>query len=135
MKPWQKETLHMAVGQAVCLPAMYVVFALLGKFGSHVFLGGLLGSGIALVNFALMVAFVDLAARQAERQNVAVGRKWLQLSYLLRTLGTFAALILCAAGGQTHPLALVLPLTFTRPILAVSQWIRQKGVHTDGTEC
>ena len=121
------ETAVVAAGQAICTAAMIGVFALLGKFDVSVLLGGIVGALIATANFFIMSLFVNLAADKAEAQDVAGGQKLIQLSYMGRMLGMFLALIVLAKSGFFHPLALVLPLAFTRPILTIAEIFNKKG--------
>ena len=128
---WRKnifrETAVVAVGQLICVAAMIGIFAVLGYFDGKVLLGGLAGGLIAFANHLLMVVFVNKAADKAEQQDVAGGQKLLQLSYMGRLAAVFVALILCAKSGWFHPLALVLPLAFTRPVLTVYELMNKKG--------
>lgn len=128
---WRKnifrETAVVAVGQLICVAAMIGIFAVLGYFDGKVLLGGLSGGLIAFANHLLMVVFVNKAADKAEQQDVAGGQKLLQLSYMGRLAAVFVALILCAKSGWFHPLALVLPLAFTRPVLTVYELMNKKG--------
>ena len=57
-----KETLTIAVGEAICVAMMLGVFALLGKFNRSVVLGGILGGLIAVGNFFFMAVGTALAA-------------------------------------------------------------------------
>lgn len=121
------ESLIVAAGQILCVAAMVGMFALVGQFKLTVLWGGLAGGFIATANYFLMSLFINKAADKAEAQDVAGGQKLVQLSYMGRMAGMFIALILCAKSGWCHPLALIVPLVFTRPILAVSESLRKKG--------
>ena len=122
-----RETLPVAIGQAACTAAMIAVFGLLGKFNFSVLLGGIAGAAVSTANFFIMSFVANLAADKAEAQDVAGGQKLIQLSYMGRMIGLFVVLILCAKSGYFHPLALVIPLAFTRPILTVSEILKKKG--------
>lgn len=122
-----RETAPVALGQAVCTAAMVAVFALTGKFQLSVLLGGIAGAVIATANFFIMSFVANLAADKAEAQDVAGGQKLIQLSYMGRMIGLFVVLILCAKSGYFHPLALVIPLAFTRPILTIAELLKKKG--------
>ena len=121
------EFLIVAVGQVLCVAVMIGIFALVGKFDLTVLLGGLAGGFIATANFFLMTLYINKAADRAEAQDVAGGQKLIHLSYMGRMIGIFVALIVCAKSGWCHPLALIIPLVFTRPILTVSELLRKKG--------
>ena len=79
--------------------------------------------GLSLELCKNYIIFTD----KAEKQDVAGGQKMIQLSYAGRMIGVFAVLVLLAKSGFFHPLPLVLPLAFTRPILTVREWIVKRG--------
>ncbi len=122
-----KQTAAVAIGQSIGVAAMIGVFALVGKFQMTVLYGGLAGGIVAFLNYFVMVLLANKAADKAEAQDVAGGQKLIQLSYAGRMISLFAVLVLLAKSGYFHPLALVLPLAFTRPILTVWELIRKRG--------
>ena len=122
-----RETGTVLFGQVICTAAMIAVFAFLGKYQLSVLLGGIAGAAIATGNFFLMSFFANRAADKAEAQDVAGGQKLIQLSYMGRMLGMFLVLILLAKSGYFHPLSLVLPLAFTRPVLTIAEIFKMKG--------
>lgn len=122
-----KETLPVLIGQAVGTAVMVAVFAAAGKYSSTVLSGGLAGAAVAVANFFIMSYAANLAADKAEAQDVAGGQKLIQLSYMGRMIGMFLVLILLAKSGRFHPLALVLPLAFNRPILTIAELFKKKG--------
>ena len=122
-----RETAAVLIGQAVCVAAMYGVFALLHRLDRTVLLGGLIGMLLAVGNFFFMAVGTSLAADKAEDQNVNGGKALISASYLIRLAVLFLVLFLCAKSGRCNVFALVLPLVFTRPILMVSEFFRKKG--------
>lgn len=122
-----RDTGTVLTGQIVCTAAMTAVFALLGKYQLSVLLGGMAGAVIATANFFLMSFFANRAADMAEAQDVAGGQKLIQLSYMGRMTGMFLVLIVLGKSGCFHPLALVLPLGFTRPVLTIAEIFKMKG--------
>ena len=122
-----KETGRVAIGQAICVAAMIGVFALLGFYDRTVLLGGIVGAVIATANYFFMCLFANMAADKALAQDVAGGQKLVQLSYMGRMIAILAVLVLCGKSGFCHPLALALPLVFTRPVLTVHELLRKKG--------
>jgi uncharacterized membrane protein len=122
-----QETRNVLIGQILCSAAMIAVFAVLGYYQRSVLLGGIAGAVIATANYFFMSFFANRAADKAEAQDVAGGQKLIQLSYMGRMLGMFLALIVLAKSGFCHPLALVLPLAFTRPILTIAEIFNKKG--------
>lgn len=122
-----RETALVAVGEAICVALMYGVYALLGKFGIPVLLGGLVGALLATGNFFFLAVIASLAADRAQTQEVADGQKMVRSSYLVRLLVLAGLLILCAKSGFFDLLALLLPLVFMRPVLMISDFFRKKG--------
>ena len=122
-----KETGIVLLGQVICVPVMYGIFALLGYFDSTVLLGGIVGAVLATANFFFMAISTSLAADKAEKQDVKGGQALIQLSYLLRQILLFVLLIVCAKSGRMHLIALVLPLVFVRLIITIAEFIRKKG--------
>ena len=112
-----KETLRVAIGEAVCVAAMIGVFALLGYFSREVVLGGIIGGLVAVGNFFFMALVATLAADKAQAQDVEGGQKLMKGSYPIRLLVLAGALVLCALSGWFDILALALPLLFVRPII------------------
>lgn len=121
------QTATVAVGQLIGAAAMTGVFALVGKFQMTVLYGALAGAIVAFLNYFIMVQVANKAADMAQAQDVAGGQKLIHLSYLGRLIGLFAVLALLAKSGYFHPLALVLPLVFTRPILTIRELIVKRG--------
>lgn len=122
-----KQTTAVAIGQLICVTAMIGVFALVGKFQMTVLYGGLAGGAVAFLNYFVMVLFANKAADKAQAQDVVGGQKLIHLSYTGRLIVLFAVLVLLAKSGWFHPLALVLPLAFTRPILTVRELMGKRG--------
>ena len=122
-----QETRTILLGQILCTAAMIAVFAVLGYYQFSVLLGGIAGALIATANYFFMSFFANRAADKAEAQDVAGGQKLIQLSYMGRMLSMFLALIVLAKSGFCHPLSLVLPLAFTRPILTIAEIFNKKG--------
>lgn len=122
-----KESLVILVGELICVALMCGIYALLGRFGIPVLLGGLVGAVVATGNFFFMAVVATLAADRAENQDVEGGKKLLKASYPMRLLAIAAILVLCAISGWFDVLALALPLVFVRPILTLVEFFRKKG--------
>lgn len=123
-----KETAIIAIGEAVCVALMCAVYALIGKFTLFVLWGGLVGLLVATGNFFFLAVAATLAADRAEAQDVEGGQKLMRSSYPIRLLVMAGVLFLCAKSGVFDVIALVLPLLFVRPVLAVVEFFRKKGV-------
>ena len=122
-----KETAIVAAGEALCVALMCGVYALLGKFGISVLLGGLVGGLLATGNFFFLAVVATLAADRAQAQDVQGGQKLMKSSYPIRLLVLAGLLILCAKSGYFDVLALALPLLFVRPALTVAEFLNRKG--------
>lgn len=123
-----KETSIIALGQVICLAVMYGAYALLGKLGLSVLLGGLVGALLATGNFFSMAVVTSLAADRAETQDVEGGKRMIKGAYPVRILALAGLLVICAKSGYFDVLALVLPLLFVRPIITIAEFFRKKGV-------
>ncbi len=122
-----QETAIVALGQLICIGAMFGIFALLGRLDRPAVFGGLLGGVLAIGNFLFMAIGASLAADRAQAQNVKGGQVLLRISFLLRYGLLFVALFAAAKSGGCNLIALVLPLVFVRPILTVAEFFRKKG--------
>lgn len=125
--PVYTETLYIILGELICVPIMIGLFALAGYFNRSVVLGGVVGAVLTVANFFFMAVTVSIATDRAQDQNVKGGQSLLQISMLLRYLTLFAILFIAAKSKFCHPLALVLPLIFERPILTLSEFFRKAG--------
>ena len=106
---WQ-ETGIAAAGVLLCTALMIGIFALAGKFDISVLLGGAAGALLSVGNFFFMA-----------------GKLLVRNSYLLRLLVLGVLLFACAKSGLFNLFALVLPLTFVRPVLTVAEFFRKTG--------
>lgn len=121
------ETLTVLLGEAICLALMFAVYALLGRFGLSVVLGGLVGAVLATGNFFFMAMIATLAADRAQQQDVEGGQKLIKSSWPIRLAVMAVVLFVCAKSGCFDVLALALPLVFVRPVLTVREFFRKKG--------
>ena len=122
-----KQTLQIAIGEAVCLGIMYCVYVLLHRLAWPVVLGGLIGAVLAVANFFAMAVVATLAADKAEAQDVESGQKLMKSAYPIRILVLAGVLIACAASGYFDVLALLLPLLFVRPVIMILGFFGKKG--------
>lgn len=122
------QSLTMLLGQSVLSAVMVLIFALLGYYDRSVLLGAAAGALLATANHTILILSVVYATGKAGNQDVKGGQAAIQLSYMGRLVGLFLVLVLCAKSGIFHLLALVIPLLFTRPILAITDhFISKKG--------
>ena len=122
-----KETLTIAVGEAICVAVMLGVFALLGKFDRSVVLGGVLGGLIAVCNFFFMAVGTALAADKAENQDVKGGQAVISASYTIRMIVMAVLLFAAVKSGFCNVFASVIPLVFVRPVLTLGEFFRKSG--------
>jgi hypothetical protein len=122
-----KETGIVALGQAVCIALLIGIFALLGKFDTAVWLGGIAGGVLAVANFFLMAISASVASEKAVAQDVKGGQLTMRLSYMVRLAVIFIILFALVKSGVCNVFTAVLPLAFTRPILFVAEFFRKSG--------
>ena len=122
-----QETIIVALGQAVCVGLMIGIFALLGKFDTSVWLGGIAGGVLAVANFFFMAISASVAADKAVAQDVKGGQLTMRLSYMVRLAVIFIILFALIKSGLCNVITAVLPLAFTRPVLFVAEFFRKSG--------
>ena len=122
-----KETAIVAIGQAVCVGMMVGIFALLGKFDTSVWLGGIAGGALAVANFFFMAISASVASEKAVNQDVKGGQLTMRLSYMVRLAVIFIILFALVKSGVCNVLTAVLPLVFTRPVLFVAEFFGKSG--------
>jgi hypothetical protein len=122
-----QETAVVAIGEAICVALMLVVFALLNMFDRSVLLGGIIGGVLTVANFFFMAVGTALAADKAEGQDVKGGKAVISMSYGLRMVLLFVLMYACVKSGLCDVVALVIPLVFVRPVLTVAEFFRKKG--------
>ena len=90
-----QETAVVAIGEAICVALMLVVFALLNMFDRSVLLGGIIGGVLTVANFFFMAVGTALAADKAEGQDVKGGKAVISMSYGLRMVLLFVLMYAC----------------------------------------
>lgn len=122
-----RETAVIAIGEAVGVALMLAVFAMLNAFDRSVLLGGIIGGVLTIANFFFMAIGTSLAADKAENQNVQGGQSVIRSSYLLRMVVLFVLMFACIKSGLCNVIALVVPMVFVRPTMAIAEFFRKKG--------
>ena len=122
-----KETGILAVGQCICVAAMFVVFALIGKFDYTVILGGVIGGMLAIANFFFMAIAADAAADAAVDQDIKGGKAKIRSSYYIRMVLIFVLLFAFAKSELCNPFAMVIPFLFIRSTITVTEFFRKSG--------
>ena len=122
-----KETMIIAIGEAICVAVILGVCWLLNWLNFSVFLGSVVGGVLAIANFFFMAVGISLAADKATKQDVAGGKKIIQLSMTLRYVMLFVLLFAFAKSGLCNPVAMVLPVFLVRPIITFGEFFRKRG--------
>ncbi|MBR5570416.1 MAG: ATP synthase subunit I [Oscillospiraceae bacterium] len=122
-----KETAIMGIGMLLCVGVMLGLYAALGYWNRPIWLGGILGGVLAVLNFFLMAVGTSLAADKAEAQDVKGGKSLLQMSMGIRYLVLIVVLFVLIKSGLCEVLPTVLPLAFIRPILTFGEFFRKTG--------
>lgn len=120
-----RETLVIAIGEAICVAMMVAVFALLGHYDLPVVLGGIAGGVLAVLNFFFMAVGASQAMDRAVAQDVKGGQKQIKMSYGLRMIVLFVILFALVKSGACNALASVLPLFFVRITITVAEFFRK----------
>lgn len=123
---WQ-ETKLIVIGEAICVAAILGVCWLADWLSFPVFLGSVIGGVLAIANFFFMAVGTSLAADKAAQQDVAGGKKLLQLSMTLRYILLFVLLFAFTQSGLCNPVAMVLPIFLVRLIITFGEFFRKRG--------
>ena len=117
----KKEIKNMTGGMLLCLVGMLSVFFLLSRFGigkldHRVLLGGTLGTGVAVANFAAMCLTLQTAAGT---ENKSRRQAKLQLSYSCRLIFQAAWVAAAFLLPWIHGVAAALPLLFPTVVILI----------------
>ena len=121
-----QQTAVVAVGEIIGVGAMLGIFALLGKFDSTVLLGGIVGGVMTILNFFIMAISVNIAADKAKAQNVSGAKGVIKLSYFGRLVMLAVVLFAFLKSKLCNPIALVVPLIFSRITLSIWGFFSRK---------
>lgn len=116
------ETLRISVGMTVCLALMLGVYLLIDKFETAVWLGGLVGTLVAVGNFLFMAIGLSNLAEDATEARIRIKT---QSSFMIRTAAMLGILVVAVLFVKCDPLATALPLLFIRPVIMVEQFIQR----------
>ena len=122
-----REICIVAIGETVLCALMVGVFALLGYYSPKVLYGALLGGGLSVANFAIMALSVCIASKGATDQDVKAGSATMRGSMALRYVLLLVVLVFAAKSGRFHPISLLLPLIFVRPLISLGELFRKSG--------
>lgn len=119
-----RDILPVMLGELLLTGIMLGVYALIGRFSAKVLWGALLGAGVVLLNFSVMI-FALLKAEK--RGNPEKGQLYVRATYALRMLLLAAVLILALKTKVFDPLATALPLCFQPIAVWLYELFRKKG--------
>ena len=107
--------LTFAATELVCSGLMVGVFALLGQYTPQVAVGAIVGSVLAVANFAVLSIGVEKSVEVFDREGNPAGAKLaVQLSSSVRLLVMAAVIFVLLKAGVGEPVSMILPLLFTR---------------------
>lgn len=121
-----QQTAVVAVGEVLGVGVMLGIFALLDKFDNTVLLGGIVGGLMTVLNFFVMAISVSIAADKAKDQNVSGAKGVVKLSYFGRLLALAVVLFAFLKSKLCNPIALVVPLIFSRITLNIWGFFSRK---------
>lgn len=115
----QKELTRIAVGSLICAAVLVAVFGVIGLLGLHPFSwtvvsGALVGTAVAVVNFALLCLTVQSAAEESDEKKM---RAKVQLSYNGRLMFQAAWGLIALICPWFQTIAGILPLLFPRIVI------------------
>lgn len=119
-----RDILPVMLGELLLTGIMLGVYALIGRFSTKVLWGALLGAGVVLLNFSVMI-FALLKAEK--RGSPEKGQLYVKATYALRMLLLAVVLILALKSKAFDPLATALPLCFQPVAVWLFELFRKKG--------
>lgn len=119
----QRELKRITVGSLICLGLMLGAFWTLGKLNHRVVIGGLLGTGVALCNFAALCLTIQYAALI---ENAKQRQARLQLSYNARLIAQAAWVVAAFLLPWLQPVAAAIPLLFPAAVIFVLRCSRSR---------
>lgn len=109
------QILRLTIIMAICVAAMFGVYALLGRFGEKVLIGGLVGGVLAVGHFAVLsFTIARTVARAAREEGGARLQLAVQTSAGIRLLVIAVILILLFRAGICDPVAALIPLVIAQ---------------------
>ncbi|MBQ3252061.1 MAG: ATP synthase subunit I [Oscillospiraceae bacterium] len=122
-----KEIKRISVGSGLCFVLMIAGFALLdllgiGTLDYRVLLGGVVGTAVAVLNFAALCLTIQNAATADDKKQM---KARFQLSYNIRLIAQAAWVVLAFLLECFHGIAAALPLLF--PTLVIF-FLQSRGV-------
>lgn len=142
------ELLFLIIGELTVSAAVVLIYFIIDKFTLAAVLGTLLGSAVTVINFLFLVITTnraidrvmeergagemdeDAAAEFAEKHRASL-QAASKISYIVRMLSIALALVLALLLRDVFDvIATVVPLLMLRPMLTVSQLVKNKRSNT-----
>ena len=108
---------------------MLGVYAVIGRWSMKILWSAALGTGLVLLNFAVMIFSLILAERAS---SPARGQLAARGNFVLRMIMLIVVLVLALKSGNFDPLATLLPLCFMRIALFSGTLIKKKKTNNRG---
>ncbi len=125
----RKETALVAALEILASALTVLVFALIGKLSSGVWIGAGAGALLAILNYFLMaVAASRVTEKAVLGQEDQKGQGIMRGSYILLLVLIFVILVLIVKLGWADPIPAVIPLLLMQPIILFTQYLCQKAV-------
>ncbi len=121
-----KQLLIVAGVLALCVGAMYGVFALLGKFSVRVLTGGIFGYIIA-IGYCFFMNIGNAKVAEQDGANATRAKAMAQGGMILRYIAVFVFLLIGVKTNLCEPFSMVIPLALLHPILLVYDFFRKGG--------
>ena len=138
------QTARVALGVAVLVAVMLIVYAVIGRLKPPVVFGALYSGALGVANFFVMGLLVqDVADRMAERQRseqeiadlTLQMQNRMRLSYNMRMIALFALLVVGIAVFHFDPLASILAALFPSIVIRILQIVEaRKAPETKGSD-
>jgi hypothetical protein len=138
------QTARVALGVAVLVAVMLIVYAVIGRLKPLVVFGALYSGALGVANFFVMGLLVqDVADRMAERQRseqeiadlTLQMQNRMRLSYNMRMIALFALLVVGIAVFHFDPLASILAALFPSIVIRILQIVEaRKAPETKGSD-
>lgn len=112
----KKELPRITIGVTLCSVITCLVYLLLSKWSTGVWVSALVGTAWVLLNFV----FLDITVQKvASGQDEKKARAMMQFSYSLRSLGTLIVCIICFANFGLYAVPVIAAQFYLRLVILV----------------
>ena len=137
------DSVYLAIGEAIVSLLVILVYIAINMFDWTIATGTILGSAVTVANFLILAysvnkainKFIDLRgdgemseeeAEKFAKANSLKVQNAVTKSYILRTGLMMGSLVLALVTGWFDPIATLIPLAMYKPLLYVTQFIKQR---------